>query len=420
MPDLQKTAWRRLYVFVAVALAVFLATLSAIGMMCHGFATGSGKSVQPVTVQQLSIPPEIKSELAAAQRQGQEAYQTVQAAVDQYQQIDVEIQDLLNAHFDDLLHTAVTMAKQPDVAPQTVAAPLPAPAEATVTMPPDQLNAEALPPTPAEQHAEINPRYQDLEDQIVQLRRQRTVLSETLLPNHPRIQKLDMSLSDLEDRLKSVRKEAPSPITGDLNLLQPERIAVQPASAKPAAPQPNVIASLLPRWQKAADDYHELTDRLLKEKNECYTALNHESAAWQRKAQIPADYLATVMVEQTTVQSQGADPRLAMLWSASVAVAVAGLVAQRAEVSEAMFQTAAQVRQRLSLTVLGFLPRKLNYTTREIVCREPRWIRRTLLAAELYLAALVVMLLVLSLLDRQFLGHLMANPLAACSQKFWS
>ena len=419
MPDLQKTAWRRLYVFIAVALAVFLATLSAIGMMCHGFVTGVAKSVQPVTTQQLSIPPEIKTALATAQRQGQEAYQTVQAAVDQYQQIDVEIQDLLNAHFDDLLHTVATTA-QPNAVSQKVAAPQPATTDAPATLPPDQLNAEALPPTPAEQHAEINPRYQDLEDQIVQLRRQRTVLSETLLPNHPRIQNLDMSLSDLEDRLKSVQKEAPSPITGGLNLQQPEPIAAQPLPAKPAAPQANVLASLLPRWQKAADDYHELTDRLLKEKNECYTALNQESVAWKQKAQIPADYLATVMIEQTTVQSQGADPRLAMLWSSLLAIAVAGLVARRAEVSEAMFQTAAQVRQRLSLTVLGFLPRKLNYAVRETVRREPRWIRRTLLAAELYLAALVVMLLVLSLLDRQFLGHLMANPLAACSQKFWS
>ncbi len=96
------------------------------------------------------------------------------------------------------------------------------------------------------------------------------------------------------------------------------------------------------------------------------------------------------------------------------------MVVRTAQVPEAVFTTAAQVRQRLAVTIIGFLPRRAEYVVRENSRREPKWIRRMLLAAELYLVAIVLVLTVLSLADHQFFGHLLANPLAACSQKFWS
>jgi hypothetical protein len=180
-----------------------------------------------------------------------------------------------------------------------------------------------------------------------------------------------------------------------------------------------VFATLLPRWQKIADDYRELTARQQTEKNQCYDALNHESAAWQKKADIPAEYIATLTTQIPAAPLQGADPQLAIYWSGLMALLVAALVARSAQVSEAMFQSAAQVRQRLALTVLGLLPRRMGVTARKATLGEPRWVRRTLVAAELYLAAVLALLLVFSLLDRQFFDHFLANPLAAYSQKFW-
>src|ERR1700742_3771251 len=96
MPDSAKTAWRRLYVFVAVALAVFLAAMSSIGLVCHGFAAAPAGNTAAVeqhnTNTQVPVPPELKAALAKAQQRGQQAYQAVQAAVDQYQSTDVELQ----------------------------------------------------------------------------------------------------------------------------------------------------------------------------------------------------------------------------------------------------------------------------------------------------------------------------------------
>ncbi len=324
----------------------------------------------------------------------------------------------MNSHFEDLLQAATAAAKAPP--PATAPSITPTEPDITTNALDEQAPQFSVPSAPT---SIINPRYQDLEDEIVQLRRQRTVLSEKLLPTHPEMQKIDESLSDLEERIRSVQKEIPGPVplhpmlsSSEPNIKQPELLEPKPI----APPASAVFATLLPRWQKVADDYRELTDRLQTEKSACYEALNHESATWKRKAEIPADYIATLTTTQTTIQLRGADPKTAIYWSGLLALIAATLVARRAHVSEAVFQTAAQVRQRLAVTIIGFLPRRPEQFVRGNAGREPRWIRRLLLSAELYLAAIVLVLTVLSLADHQFFNHLLANPLAACSQKFWS
>ncbi len=47
------------------------------------------------------------------------------------------------------------------------------------------------------------------------------------------------------------------------NIKQPELLEQKPI----APPASTVFATLLPRWQKVADDYRELTDRLQTEKS---------------------------------------------------------------------------------------------------------------------------------------------------------
>ncbi len=91
------------------------------------------------------------------------------------------------------------------------------------------------------------------------------------------MQKIDASLSDLEDRIRSVQKEIPGPVPVRPMLSSSEPNAKQPELLEPkplAPPASTVFATLLPRWQKVADDYRELTDRLQTEKSACYEALN--------------------------------------------------------------------------------------------------------------------------------------------------
>jgi hypothetical protein len=437
MPHKAKTAWRRFYVFLAVSLSLFLAAISCVGIICHGFATGQFVTKQTIASDAsashtVPVPAELKAALAQAQHEGQEAYQSVQSAVDKYQATDVQLQDLVSAHFDDLLQTA-----QDTLAQSIVSIPAPAvPAAKAANLPAPQSTADSpeiqqtiplgqapelvsqYPITPTSPQTIPNPRWQDLENEIVQFRRQRMLLSDTLLPSHPKIQALDLSLSDLESQLNKLPKQIPAPTAAAQT--PPPAKAPAPPAALAVAPVTDVFAKLMPRWQKAASEYRELSDQLQAEKSHCYDALNHESAAWQQKANVPVDYIAKLSVPQVLTINHGADPRLALYWCGLLAIIVGALVASCAKVPEAVFQTAAQVRQRLTLTILGFLPRRVDSSSRQTSVRESRWIRRTLLTAELYLASLVVALAVLSLLDHQFFGHLLANPLAACSQKFWS
>ncbi|HTQ39560.1 MAG TPA: hypothetical protein VMJ32_11055 [Pirellulales bacterium] len=446
MSTITKTAWRRLYVFLALALAVFLLALISVGFICHGFAMSPASAVQasgaqqsansagasptngsqteevePDEVQPLPVPPEIKTAIAAANKNGLAAYRATQNAVDQYQATEIELQDLLDQHFDDLLHAAQTAADQktaPAEENQSLPAPQPAPAAAAPQM-------------------AINPRWQDLENQIVQYRKQRVALLDTLLPTHPSVRQLDLSLSELERQLETVPKEIPASQAESAPLAtsaapQPEQNATAnapPASdARRASHLPSassVFAQLLPVWQNTAEQYHELTTRLQSQQDVCYQALNTESTAWQRKAQIPANYLATLTVPKPApaIESRppmvGADPRLAIWWCGVLAIGVAALVARRAQVSEAVFRTASEVRQRLALTILGFLPQNSLARTSQHPPSEPRWIGRTLIAAELCLLVLAAVLAAMSISDRQFFTHFLANPLAACSQKFW-
>jgi hypothetical protein len=417
MAETGKNAWRRLYVFLAVALAVFLAALTGVGTLCHGFAIPPAGGSQPAAIQPLPIPPKVKTALAAAEEQGQDAYQAAQCAADEYQTTDIQLQDLLNAHFDELLHAAESADVQ-NTSPSTTAD---SPATPSLSSSSTQLS----PPTP---QLIINPRWLELRDQIDQMRSQRLKLSATLLPTHPTMQALEQSLSDLDQQLKSTPKEIPDPAIEDstdsqsgpgLAQSQQNRPAARPSSVPAEPPAPNVLTTLRPRWQKTADEYRELTAQLQDEKNQCYEALNNQSAAWQRKAQIPADYIATLTMPRVPVKPLGADPRTAIYWCGLLAVVAAALIAGGARGSKAVFRTAAEVRQRLALTILGFLPPRLSLASRARPPGEPRWIGRTLLAAELYLLAVVVLLTVMAVLDHQFCGQFLANPLAACSQKFF-
>jgi hypothetical protein len=428
MPAITKTTIRRLYVFVAVALAVFLLALTSVGFICHGFAVssrsdetvstvaGAPENVADDDAQPLPLSPEMKTALMAANDQGLVAYRSTQKSVDQYQTTQTELHDLLDQHFADLLHTAQS-AGQPSTPAQN----------GDLTSPGAQSSEPAATPAP---QMVANPKWQDLQSQINDLKARRATLAATMLPTHPTMLTLEQSLADLERQQRAVPKEIPA--AGEAansrnsatSLPSGQQLTTDSLSSpgdNAAAPAPSaasVFARLLPGWQTTADQYHELSNRLQSEQSVCYQDLNTESAVWQRKAQIPADYIATLTVPRPSAAAMGADPRWAITWCSLLALLAASLVARGAQVSEAVFRTAAEVRQRLAVSILGFLPQSTG-AGRVKTPGEPRWVGRTLLAAELCLLAAVAVLAAVSIIDRQFFTHLLSNPLAACSQKFW-
>ena len=114
-----------------------------------------------------------------------------------------------------------------------------------------------------------------------------------------------------------------------------------------------------------------------------------------------------------------ADPRRTILWCGGLAAVLGLIVAKRAGVTEPVFRAASAVRQMLGLPVLGILSRGPSQQPREQPQLEPRWVRSTVLSAELWIAAVVLLLAATALADQQFWRDLLSDPLAACSRRFF-
>jgi hypothetical protein len=102
-----------------------------------------------------------------------------------------------------------------------------------------------------------------------------------------------------------------------------------------------------------------------------------------------------------------------------IAIAAGVLVARFARIPESTFHTVAEVRHSLNMAVLGVLPREAHVQPRERPREESNWVRRAVAVAELSLVAAVAAIAISAVADRQFLFDLIADPLAACSNKFW-
>jgi hypothetical protein len=409
MSNTVKTTWRRLYVFLAVALAVFLASLTAVGLACHGFACSTVANVQQTAQDTQTVPEDMKSPLAHASEQAKAAYQAAQSAVDQYQATDVELQDLLDTHFSQLLMDTDHLDEKVDV-------------KKVDALEPNELNSASDKTSiskPAPPQMVINPRWQELHERINQLQAQREKLAATMLPTHPEMQALVESIADLQQQIALVPKEISSETADNPFESQQKQERASHQAKLSETSKTDVLAALQPCWEKTAHEYHELTERLQAQKSQCYCALDTESDAWQRKAEIPTRYIAAVMTGRFASAPIGANARTAIYCSGLLAIVLGLLVAQGARVPEAVFRSVAEVRQRLGISLLGMLPARTAAQASERPISEARWVSRVLLAAELSLLAVVVLLTVLSLADGHFFNQLLANPLAACSQKFF-
>jgi hypothetical protein len=126
--------------------------------------------------------------------------------------------------------------------------------------------------------------------------------------------------------------------------------------------------------------------------------------------------LAVVSIQKPTGQ---ANPKVAILWCGIASLILGMVFGWNAKYAAAVFRSAAEVRQQLGLSVLGLLSLPPGQTPRERPVAESPWIGRLVTTSELLLVAMIACLAVAAATDRQFCHALMANPLSACSQKWW-
>ena len=205
-------------------------------------------------------------------------------------------------------------------------------------------------------------------------------------------------------------------------------------------PAPTIdLAAWATRWSTEDSQFHELAEHLNAAKEKYRTALEQEETARQKHAEaasavaafvmppapVPATAAATApeptfeIAPEPVAELSGARPWRTIPWCGLAAAVLGLIVARQAVVSEPVFRAAAAVRQAMELPVLGLLSRGPSRLPREQPQREPQWVRRTVLSAELWLAAIVLLLAATAWVDQQFWRDLIADPLAACSKKFF-
>jgi hypothetical protein len=176
------------------------------------------------------------------------------------------------------------------------------------------------------------------------------------------------------------------------------------------------VALFAQQQQQFKLDFRRLEEKVSAAHLKYLTALAGVDAARQKRLKSLESKLAVSNLERPP---GAANPTLTFLICGLLAVASGVAAARSARKPEPVFRNAAEVRQKLELTVLGILPFKSHQSPREQPFDEPRWIGRLVFASEVCLVAMVAVLIVSASADRHFFRELLANPLSACSQKWW-
>jgi len=196
----------------------------------------------------------------------------------------------------------------------------------------------------------------------------------------------------------------------------PTTDAPGPETIDPRSDQPTSLGDHL-----VDDRYRTLQSQVMAAQQMCRTALDRQNDAWQRKVQSVADQ---AIAEQTAIlraqaPGVGGPLRVTILWCTLLAITIGIYVCANASVTEKVFETAADVRQQLGLTVLGLLPSRLTRTPQDQPHRQPNWVKHCIRSAEFCLLALAIGLTILCLSDQQFCAKCLADPVAAISEKLW-
>jgi hypothetical protein len=358
---------RRLHAFLAIALAVFLATVAFVGYFWHGYVPpGEAKS----------LPAAPRPDPALTARQLEKA--TINLEVAQHKSADaLEAYEFANAALVEFVSANLKQLKDLESGAASEW-------NESTTSEPSTV-------------AETNPRWTELHDQIVKLENRRTELLVTLMPSHPSIRYVDLQLADLESQLKLV----------------PEKLASTPATV---VNEPNQKKVLL-EWHKVDADYCKMRERQSAARKTYDETIASEAAARREYDRANSQNLAAQAPPEKP--KGNANPKTAIFFAALFAIGIGIPIALKARRNETTFRSTAEVRQTLDLPVLGYLPRAAGEQPRDRPLSEPSWIRQAIFSAELCVAAMVARIAVAGIFDHQFLFDLLANPLAACSQKFW-
>jgi hypothetical protein len=207
-------------------------------------------------------------------------------------------------------------------------------------------------------------------------------------------------------------KQFAHPVQSGLATDDPVQETIEPSVAQPTT-----------FGERQADDlYYTLQSQVTAAQQMCRIALDRQNEAWQRKVQLVADQAIADQTAMLRAQMPTIDDgplRATILWCSLLAITIGIFVCANASVNEKVFETAADVRQQLGLTVLGLLPPGSTAAPRDQPRRQPTWVNRCIRSAEFGLLALAVVLVVLCLSDQQFFTKFLADPVAAISQKLW-
>lgn len=405
-----------------------------------------------------------KAELETAERKSQQAYAAAReasaAALAEFETSQSKFLDFLGTHFGELTADIPTAHKYMSAVEEHAAKVRELTEQAAKerelaeqAAKERELAAKAAAERAAQRAAEqkqlakamaANPQWTELREKLEHLQQQRKKLLDTLTASHPAVVAVDLDITEVEQQLQSV----PAQIATEVP--QPEQIAAAvetPAESREAIEAPQIkqpamvpaptidLAAWASRWSTEDSQFHELTEHLNAAKEEYRSALEQEETARQKHAEAASAVAAVVLPpapEPATVpaaapaaapeevaEPSGARPWRTIPWCGVVAVVLGLIVAGKAVVSEPVFRAAAAVRQALELPVLGLLSRGPAQLPREQPQREPQWVRRTVLSAELWLAAIVLLLAATGWADQQFWRDLIVDPLAACSRKFF-
>ena len=416
---------QRLHAFLAIGLAVFLLSLTAVGLTHRGFQFSATAAPLPAIPD--AAVTQSETELQTASTAYQQAREKTIATLDRYQAANARLRDFLDDSFakfaalEKQASDKETAIEQPSAQPPATVPPPPASQQQIAQAPP------AIQPNPLLP----NPLWIELNQRVNELQSRRLALLQTLQPDHPTIQAVDLSIADANSQLNRTPKQILDPSVNVLpaptNQTANQSPAQAPTPQAPIAPPPAANSQIsLAAIRETDDQFRALSEQVTSAQTECQSAMSLQNSAWRKKTQAELDHAAALAARSaadklaaTQLASGGANLRHSLLASALLALACGLVVAIFARPSEPIFRSAAQIRQQLGLTILGLIPFSPFQSAHEKPRRQPRWIRRSILFAELCVAAIVLLLAVTALADKHFLNNLLANPLAACSQKFF-
>lgn len=125
-----------------------------------------------------------------------------------------------------------------------------------------------------------------------------------------------------------------------------------PSAPAAAAVVPQMAGEIAERWHVAEAEFRKLSNRADSAQRKYRATVEQEKAAWKSNREI-AEKPVTVIAGPPKIR---ANPKSTILLCGIFSILVGFAAGSGARNSEAVFESAAEVRQQLGLTVLGLLP----------------------------------------------------------------